>query len=152
MKHTKKYSFLIIALYTSVVAGCGDDEIVSHPDQQPPIIFPCVDVIPDSVSASLRGHIDPRGNPTTYACEYGDNLDIEQLSAEGSIDGVFGPIEITVDLSLLSSESRYYFRLKASNIAGTTLGEVDSFMTLSSNVPPETWLSAAPPVMRLHQD
>lgn len=145
MKLIEIFFVLIIILYLSNVVGCGDDDIVRQPNLQPPIIFPGVTVSPSSTMASLKGYIDPRGNTTTYACEYGNNLDLEQISNEGSIGNGFGPVEITIELDSLLSGFQYYYRWRASNIGGTTFGKVDSFTTLTYNFPPDTWLSAEPP-------
>lgn len=145
MKHTGIYTILTMIVFIAMVNSCEDDDTSYKPELQPPIIFPGVVITPSCTTASLKGCIDPRGNKTAYACEYGYTNDLDLLSPEGSIDGGFGPIEITIELTSLLPDTCCYFQWRASNIGGMTYGNVDSFMTLSLNSPPMTWLTAAPP-------
>lgn len=84
-------------------------------------------------SATLNGRLDPNGSDTTYWFEYSkDSLlgnIIGTATPDQSMDGDDTPIGVKADISGLSRNTKYYYRIVARNQHGTTEGSVMSFRT-----------------------
>jgi hypothetical protein len=80
--------------------------------------------------AAVDVDVNPNGNATTYAVEYGtasDELD-ETSSVSAPVSGTT-PAAHTVTLTGLSPATTYYYRATATNSAGTRTGAVKTFTT-----------------------
>src|SRR3990172_4505125 len=106
--------------------GGGNGGVV---DSHPEVSFPQPTVISTS-GAVLNGFVKANGLPTTAWFEWGmdpglasfDNTSTE-LMGSGSTSQ-----PISAALTLLSTGTRYYSRLAASNSSGTTKGNILSFV------------------------
>jgi hypothetical protein len=82
-------------------------------------------------SALLEGTVDPEGLATTYYFEYGtaSNFAGAAKTASTPAGSGTGPEEARAAISGLTPSTTYYFRLVATNSAGTTTGATQSFQT-----------------------
>jgi SMP-30/Gluconolactonase/LRE-like region len=85
-----------------------------------------------NVTATLNGTLDPDGEPITDchfdygpSTSYGESVPCAPDPGSGS-----GPVSVHADISSLSVETTYHFRLVASNAQGTTQGADETFQTL----------------------
>ncbi len=84
-----------------------------------------------SSAATLGGTFNPNDDPTTYHFEYGTSADLAgatTTAVQGPTSGTAATLA-TQAISGLASGTRYYFRLVATNSAGTTSGSILSFYT-----------------------
>lgn len=84
----------------------------------------------NGLSATVQGQVGPNGNPTTYWAEYGlfgPGENKTPVRDGGTGKRVFG---VTITLSGLDSGQKYYYRIVAKNIKGTTRGETKTFSTV----------------------
>jgi uncharacterized protein (TIGR02145 family) len=95
-------------------------------------------------TVTLNGSVNPNGTSTAVSFEYGTS------TAYGStIDAVTNIIngssltDVTANLTGLTPNTTYHFRVKATNAAGTVTGEDLTFLTLTSVVAPVATSSAA---------
>lgn len=138
-------AIFVLFVFTALIPGCDEDAKIDKPEQRPPVISSGITVLPGCSSAGLTGEIDPAGSKTVYDCEYGTTYGLEELTAQDTLQGSTGPVEVTIYLTSLIPDTRYYFRFRASNAAGGTYGAIDTFSTRPSNSPPETELTSAVP-------
>lgn len=84
-------------------------------------------------SVTLNGKVDPNGADTTYWFDYSkDSLlstVIGTVTADQTMNGADAAIGIKADVSGLSKNTKYYFRLFARNQYGTVIGNTVSFRT-----------------------
>jgi len=140
-----KYAVPVLLVIAVIITGCDEDGKLDRPGLRPPFISPGITVLPGCSSAGLTGEIDPAGSKTVYDCEYGTTYGLEELTAQATLQGSTGPVEVTIYLTSLIPDTRYYFRFRASNAVGGTYGAIDTFSTRPSNSPPETELTSAVP-------
>ena len=84
-------------------------------------------------SVKLIGHIDPAGGGPVISCqfdygtsgEYGESV---PCSPDPSSSHFSGPTEVTAELSGLSPQTTYHFRLVAANENGSTLSADQTFL------------------------
>lgn len=89
-------------------------------------------------TARLNGMVNPKGEETTVVFEWGvegDSSPLNTLAVSGTIDGE-NDTSIFADLSGLTKNTTYVYRIKATNIEGTKTGEYRSFKTLADEPPP----------------
>lgn len=98
-----------------------------------------------STGATVNGAVNPNGEATTYAFEwglttsYGSEAPLPPASAgSGSTD-----VPESVDLGGLASGTTYHFRVIASNASGVTNGADQTFTTTGSAPPPATVTTAS---------
>ncbi|OGG51951.1 hypothetical protein A3C18_01775 [Candidatus Kaiserbacteria bacterium RIFCSPHIGHO2_02_FULL_54_11b] len=84
-------------------------------------------------TAKVRGTVDPNGAETTYWIEYSTssvlNLPLLKTTPRKSAGAGTSAIAIEEDLSALSPNTTYHFRIVAQNSAGTVRGDRDTFKT-----------------------
>jgi len=83
-----------------------------------------------TISATLNGSINPQGDATTYYFKYGTN----PASLSDSTDAVSAgsgttTVDVSEDITDLTSNETYYFRIVAENASGTTIGSDLNFLT-----------------------
>ena len=92
-------------------------------------------------SATLNATINANGLETTYYFRYGiDNQNLYEETAHEIITGTANN-DIAVDITGLSASKTYYFRIVASNNAGTTSGSILSFTTTAETTKPSGSIS-----------
>ena len=87
-------------------------------------------------TAQVKGIVNPNGYNTTYYFDYGTTTaygskSLEQMTGIGTSN-----INVAADLSGLSAETTYNFRLVAKNAAGTSYGQNMTFKTASKTSVP----------------
>lgn len=86
-------------------------------------------------AVTLNAEVNPNHLPIDIFFEYGEtvncNFSVPFLNnpVSGAIDTI-----ISLDIEGLSQGTRYYFRVKAINSAGTVYGETLSFITMASDI------------------
>jgi phosphodiesterase/alkaline phosphatase D-like protein len=91
-------------------------------------------------SSQINGASNPHASSTSYVVEYGTSQSLGQSSASALIGSGADPVSLHSDLSNLTRNTVYYYRVKATNSLGTVTTSIQSFAT-----PPATdapWLSA----------
>jgi hypothetical protein len=82
-------------------------------------------------SATLAGMVWPQGSPTTYQFEYGTTTaygSVAPASPE-SVGSGRAPVRVSQNISGLKAATTYHFRVKASNVAGTSYAQDVTFKT-----------------------
>jgi hypothetical protein len=80
-------------------------------------------------TARLAGSVDPNGRATTYHFEYGTSTGYGKGTSEASAGSGQSARSVSAAISGLSANTRYHFRLVATNDAGVTRGRDRSFVT-----------------------
>ena len=82
-------------------------------------------------SADLNGVLNPNGTATNAWFEYGTDpsLSTRETTASQAVGSGFTALPFSASVSGLSSYETYYFRMVASNAAGTQKGAILSFLT-----------------------
>lgn len=84
-------------------------------------------------TATLRGTVNPNGAATTYWFEYGVDSLLGNIIGNGtprkSAGSGTADMSVTADISGLSRNTRYYFRVVAENAHGTERGDIQTFST-----------------------
>ncbi len=83
----------------------------------------------ESGAATLTGSVDPNGEATTYYWEYGTTRRYGSRTADGSAGNGANPRRVTLRVEGLAPNTRYHFRLVASNPSGVRSGEDRRFTT-----------------------
>lgn len=87
-------------------------------------------------TAMLNGRVSPNGAQTSYYFEYGPDESYGSTTEEQSLDHDADDVAVAEALSGLVANQSYHFRLVATNVSGTTLGEDGVFTTAGGDPPP----------------
>ena len=107
----------------------SDDKTFTTMGQKPTVIVNDISDLQVN-DVVLNGSVNPNYLQTTVSFEwgfttnYGNTLSISQNSISGN-----SLLDINADLSGLNSETTYHFRIKATNLLGTTYSEDQTFTT-----------------------
>jgi hypothetical protein len=82
-----------------------------------------------AVSATLAASVNPRGTATTYHLEYGTTTRFGRRTPETALPAGTTSVRVSVPVTGLSSNRRYYWRVVAASAAGTTRSGRASFTT-----------------------
>ena len=85
------------------------------------------DVAPDR--ATLTGSVDPNTAATTYRFEYGTSTSYGSATSSRSAGSGDSSIRVSASVGSLRANTRYHYRLVATNAAGTARGRDRSFVT-----------------------
>ena len=88
-----------------------------------------------SFSATLNGSVDPQGLTTTVYFQYGTTTSYGFTTAIQSKTGNTYQ-NVAANISSLTANTIYHFRIVATNSAGTRYGSDRTFTTLSATGPP----------------
>ncbi len=94
-------------------------------------------------SAQLAGAVTPEGSATAYVFEYGTTLSFGAITEPASAGSSEAVVPASATLSGLAPGTTYFYRLVATNAAGTAFGAVKSFTTPGSTAPPAVTLGAS---------
>jgi hypothetical protein len=86
-------------------------------------------------SAGVSGTVTPSGTATAYVFEYGTSLSFGAITTPASAGSGDTGAPVSATLSGLAAGTTYYYRLVATNAAGTAFGAVKSFTTTGGGVP-----------------
>src|SRR5262249_6512567 len=90
-----------------------------------------------TTTAMLNGTVNPNGAMTQVSFEYATSADFSgaQTISAGSLAAGASPQPVSANLTNLTPGTTYFFRVVASNSAGTTRGSALGFTTVSCNYP-----------------
>jgi hypothetical protein len=88
-----------------------------------------------STQASLAGTVNPQGELTSYAFQYGTTTAYGQQTALTSAGSGTADIPVGADLAGLTPGTTYHYRVIATNASGTTVG-VDRTLRTTGTAPP----------------
>jgi chitodextrinase len=80
-------------------------------------------------AATLTGRVDPNGEATTYYFEYGTTRRYGSRTGDASAGRGNDPRRVTLRVEGLAPNTRYHFRIVASNPSGVRSGENRTFTT-----------------------
>jgi hypothetical protein len=92
--------------------------------------------------ARLTGTVDPNGHATTYRFEYGTTTSYGKHSADASAGSGQSGRSVSATIGGLTPNTRYHYRVVATNAAGVTRGRDRTFTTLRN--PRGITVSASP--------
>jgi hypothetical protein len=81
----------------------------------------------DEIGATLNGNVDPKGAETQYYFEYGTTISYGSKTPEASAGSGTSNVEEAKAITGLTLGTTYHFRIVATNGAGTTDGEDQTF-------------------------
>ena len=79
--------------------------------------------------ATLTGSVDPNTVATTYRFEYGTSTSYGSTTAGRSAGSGDRSVSVTAGIGALRANTRYHYRVVATNAAGTTRGRDRSFVS-----------------------
>jgi hypothetical protein len=86
--------------------------------------------------ATLSASVNPQGQQTTYAFEYGTDTHYAVQTAVQSAGAGTQPVPVSTPIGGLKSGTTYHYRVISSNASGTTAGP-DATFTTTGIAPPE---------------
>jgi len=86
--------------------------------------------------ATVTGTVDPQGMATTYRFEYGTSSSYGLQTAEVDAGSGTGAVDASADLSGLTTDTTYHYRVVATNAAGVTRGADRTLKTAAAPGPP----------------
>jgi phosphodiesterase/alkaline phosphatase D-like protein len=92
--------------------------------------------------ASLAGTVDPQGELTSYAFQYGTTTAYGQQTALTSAGSGTADVPVRADLAGLTPGTTYHYRVIATNASGTTVGVDRTFRTTGAAPAPSPAPSA----------
>jgi hypothetical protein len=94
-------------------------------------------------SATTAGTVNPSGFATTYVFEYGPSSSFGSISTPDGSGAGTSPVAVTAGLAGLQPNTTYYYRVVATNAAGTTFGNVLTFRTTGGTAVAPTAITLA---------
>ncbi len=82
-----------------------------------------------AVSATLNGSYNGDGDATSYHYEYGKTMALGQTTAPQNAGPAVGATQLPANVSGLTLDTIYYYRVVATNSLGTTKGTIQNFNT-----------------------
>jgi phosphodiesterase/alkaline phosphatase D-like protein len=98
--------------------------------------------------ASLAGTVNPQGELTSYAFQYGTTTAYGQQTTLSSAGSGTGDVAVRADLVGLTPGTTYHYRVIATNASGTTVGPDRTFRTSGSAPAPPPAPSATTGTVR----
>jgi hypothetical protein len=86
--------------------------------------------------ATVTGTVDPQGMATTYRFEYGTSTSYGLQTAESDAGSGTGAVDASANLSGLTNDTTYHYRVVATNAAGIARGTDHTFKTSAAPGPP----------------
>jgi hypothetical protein len=123
--------FLLMTSFGGAIVGCGGGGSSTPPASAPTVTTGAVTLITSS-GASLAGTVNPNGATTSASFLYGTSTTaLSSQTASQSVGSGSTASNVTATLTGLTSNTKYYYQLQATNSGGTGSGSVDSFTTAS---------------------
>jgi phosphodiesterase/alkaline phosphatase D-like protein len=132
LTHNTTYHFRVVADNPSGKVY-GADEVFTTEEVQLATVTTLPATSVSSTSATLNGIVNPKGENTSVTFEWGTTLDLEKppIAADQGTINASTDVPVTGSLSEadLELDTRYYFRVSATNLAGTASGAQNEFTT-----------------------
>ena len=125
------YHFRIVATNSAGTRYGSDKTFTTLSATGPPVVTTNPATFVASFSATLSGSLDPHGLTTTVYFQYGTTISYGLTTAPHSRSGN-AYLNISANISSLSANTVYHFRIVAANSAGTRYGSDRTFTTLSA--------------------
>jgi hypothetical protein len=129
------YHFRIVATNSAGTKYGSDKTFTTLSATGPPVVTTKPATFVASFSATLSGSLDPHGLTTTVYFQYGTTISYGLTTAPHSRSGN-AYVNISANISSLSANTVYHFRIVATNSAGTRYGSDRTFTALSATGPP----------------
>ena len=124
------YHFRIVAINNAGTTTSSDQALTTSPSAPALVTEAAINI--DTKSATLRGMVNPFGLSATIKFEYGATTSYgNEITAPSPVTGN-NMAPVSVQLSDLSPNTIYHFRIVATNNAGTTTGPDAAFATSPS--------------------
>ncbi len=123
------YHYRIVATNPAGVARGADRTFATTSPPRAPAVSTGGTRGTQPTSTTLTGSLDPRGAPTTFHFEYGTSTRYGASTPDQSAAGS-GRRTVTAALTGLSANTKYHYRLVATNATGTARGGDHSITTL----------------------
>jgi hypothetical protein len=123
-----KYYYRVIATSSRGTTNGSTRSFTTAPVQKPTAVTGGAGSIGKS-AATVSGTVNAGGGTTTYAFEYGKTSSLGSRTGSGPAGSGTSNASVSQTLSGLSSNTKYYYRVVASNSQGTSSGAVGSFTT-----------------------
>jgi hypothetical protein len=136
------YHFRIVASTGGRTKFGSDRTLTTFSPTGAPIVATSAATNTASVSATLNGSVYPHGLTTTVYFQYGTTTSYGLTTAPQNHSGNTYQ-NISANVSSLSANTVYHFRIVATNSAGTRFGPDRTFTTLTPTGPPVVTTSAA---------
>jgi hypothetical protein len=121
-------------------SNSGDVTLLLNTTVAAPVAPTAVTGAPSGVTASaatVSGTVGPNGSRTSYVFEYGTTTSFGSISPADDVAGS-SLVPVAASLTGLSSNTTYFYRLVATNSAGTTFGSVAAFNTGGTPLAPSS--------------
>jgi uncharacterized membrane protein len=123
-----RYHFRIVATNSSGTVHGADRTFTTLSTTGPPVVITNAATNVTSSSATLNGRVDPHGLTTSVYFQYGTTSSYGSTTANHSFGGNTYQ-SVSANISGLSGNTTYHFRIVATNSAGTTYGSDRTFRT-----------------------
>jgi hypothetical protein len=136
------YHFRIVATNSAGTRYGSDRTFTTLSATGPPVVTTSPATFIASFSATLNGLLDPHGLTTSVHFQYGPTTSYGLTAAAPSQTGnTFR--NVSANISSLSANHIYHYRIVATNSAGPSLGSDSTFTTLTATGPPVVTTSPA---------
>ena len=129
------YHFRVVATNGEGTRYGSDRTFTTLSPTGPPVVTTNPATLVASFSATLNGSLDPHGLTTTVHFQYGTTTSYGLTTAPQAQSGNTYR-NVSANISSLTANTVYHFRIVASNSAGTILGSDRTFTTLTATGPP----------------
>ena len=146
MKIRRITGFIVLSLFTAFfLAACGGGGGGGSAAVPDPTVTTAAASAINVDNAALNGTVNPNGLATTYWFEWGTGSTLATYDNTASQSAGSGVADVgaTATITHLTLGTRYYYRLAASNSAGTSKGLIQHFDTASPMDPPTVLTIAA---------
>jgi Fibronectin type III domain len=127
---------------TLAAAITGIPALASGASSAPPTVTTSAATAVGGTSATLNGSINPNGQQTVYALQWGPTTGYGHETPFGSAGAGTTASPVSATVNGLSSGTIYHFRVIAINAAGTSVGSDQSFTTTGTAPAPSPAPSA----------
>jgi plastocyanin len=129
------YHFRIVATNSTGTRFGGDRTFTTLTATGSPVAITNPATFVASFSSTLNALVDPHGLPTSVHFQYGPTIGYGLTTTPQSRSGnTYVPVSANV--SNLTANTTYHFRVVATNSAGTNMGSDRTFTTLTATGPP----------------
>jgi hypothetical protein len=129
------FHFRIVATNSGGTTRGADRTFTTLSATGPPVAITNPATLIASFSATLNGSVDPHGLSTNVHFEYGTTTNYGSTTASQIKTGNTYQ-SVSANISGLTANTIYHFRVVATNSAGTTRGADRTFTTLTATGPP----------------